>query len=141
MKLDEKLVCLRKKKCLTQLELAEAMNVSRQAVSRWESGAAVPSTENIRVLSELYGVPVDYLLNENIEKPALLERVESEKRSAKGKRHKKIALLFAAVAFAVIVAVLVYRAGNGKQMEDISVGALDSETWDDTGAEDFSMDW
>lgn len=64
MKLDEKLVHLRKEKGLTQLELAEAVKVSRQAVSKWESGGGMPSTENLRGLSELYGVPVDYLLND-----------------------------------------------------------------------------
>lgn len=69
MKLDEKLVHLRKEKGLTQLELAEAVNVSRQAVSKWESGSGIPSTENLRGLSELYGVPVDYLLNEEERKP------------------------------------------------------------------------
>lgn len=69
MKLDEKLVHLRKEKGLTQLELAEAVNVSRQAVSKWESGGGIPSTENLRGLSELYGVPVDYLLNEEERKP------------------------------------------------------------------------
>lgn len=69
MKLDEKLIYLRKKKGLTQLELAEAVNVSRQAVSKWESGGGTPSTENLRGLSELYGVSVDYLLNEEERKP------------------------------------------------------------------------
>ncbi len=68
MKLDEKLVHLRKEKGLTQLELAEAVMVSRQAVSKWESGGGMPSTENLRNLSELYGVSVDYLLNESYEK-------------------------------------------------------------------------
>ena len=69
MKLDEKLVHLRKEKGLTQLELAEAVNVSRQAVSKWESGGGIPSTENLRGLSELYGVLVDYLLNEKEREP------------------------------------------------------------------------
>ena len=44
MKLEEKLVSLRKAKGLSQMKLAEMMNVSRQAISRWEVGAAVPST-------------------------------------------------------------------------------------------------
>ena len=48
---------------------AEAVNVSRQAVSKWESGGGTPSTENLRGLSELYGVSVDYLLNEEERKP------------------------------------------------------------------------
>lgn len=60
MKLEEKLVSLRKAKGLSQLKLAEMMNVSRQAISRWEVGAAVPSIENLRFLSRLYGVSIDY---------------------------------------------------------------------------------
>lgn len=68
MKLDEKLVRLRKEKGLTQLELAEAVKVSRQAVSKWEAGGAVPSTDNLKGLSDLFGVPVDFLLNDEDEK-------------------------------------------------------------------------
>ncbi len=62
MKLDEKPVLLRKEKGLTQLELAETVGVSRQAVSKWESGGGMPSTENLSCLSRLYDVSVDYLL-------------------------------------------------------------------------------
>ena len=69
MRLDEKLVHLRKEKGITQLELAEAVKVSRQAVSKWESGGGIPSTENLRGLSELYGVSIDYLLNEDAREP------------------------------------------------------------------------
>lgn len=63
MTLGEKLVHLRKELGLSQLEAAEKLNVSRQAISRWEVGAAVPSVDNLRYLSELYGVPVDVLLD------------------------------------------------------------------------------
>lgn len=67
MKLEEKLIYLRKKQGLSQLQLAEMMDISRQAVSRWETGSAVPSTENLKILSERYGVSLDYLLNEGME--------------------------------------------------------------------------
>lgn len=50
----EKLVRLRKEKGLSQLQLAEEINVSRQAISRWEVGLAVPSREKLKALSELY---------------------------------------------------------------------------------------
>lgn len=63
MSLATNLVTLRKRKGLTQLDLAEKLNVSRQAISRWEVGAAVPSTDNLRILSELYNVSVDDILN------------------------------------------------------------------------------
>lgn len=47
MSLAEKLVTLRKQNGLTQMELAEKLNVSRQAVSRWEVGVAVPGTDKV----------------------------------------------------------------------------------------------
>lgn len=65
MEIKEKLVVLRKEKGLTQLAVAEKLDVSRQAISRWESGMALPSTDNLRCLSSLYEVPIDYLLKED----------------------------------------------------------------------------
>lgn len=56
MTTEEKLVRLRKEKGLSQLQLAEEINVSRQAISRWEVGLAVPSREKLKALSELYHV-------------------------------------------------------------------------------------
>lgn len=67
MELKEKLVALRKEKGLTQSAVAEKLDVSRQAISRWESGVALPSTDNLKCLSSLYEVPVDYLLKEDSE--------------------------------------------------------------------------
>lgn len=64
MVLHEKLIRLRKQKGMSQLELAEALNVSRQAISKWEVGTAVPSTENLCGLSNLYGVSLDYLVGD-----------------------------------------------------------------------------
>ena len=46
----------------TQEYVAEALGVSRQAVSKWENGASEPSTANLMALSKLYGLPVDELL-------------------------------------------------------------------------------
>lgn len=70
MTLGEKLVFLRKELGLSQLEAAEKLNVSRQAISRWEVGAAMPSVDNLKYLSELYGVPVDVLLDDGQDLPA-----------------------------------------------------------------------
>ena len=67
MDMNEKLAKLRKAKGLTQKELAETLHVSRQAISRWEVGTAAPSLDNLAYLSQLYGVPLDDLVNgENI---------------------------------------------------------------------------
>jgi len=70
MKLEEKLARLRKEKGLSQLKVSERLGVSRQAISRWEVGAAMPSTENLKRLSDLYGVSADYLLHDDSERPA-----------------------------------------------------------------------
>ena len=50
MKLEDKLLSLRKQQGLTQLELAQALRVSRQAISKWETGEATPSLENLKSL-------------------------------------------------------------------------------------------
>lgn len=63
MELHERLAALRKKRGLSQLALAEALDVSRQAVSKWESGRSVPSTENLLRLSGIYGVSLDVIVN------------------------------------------------------------------------------
>ncbi len=60
-----KLAELRKKSKLTQSEVAEELGVSRQAVSRWETGEMIPSAKNLRRLSEMYGEPLDDLVSIN----------------------------------------------------------------------------
>ena len=88
MSLAEKLVYLRKQKGLTQMELAERLNVSRQAISRWEVGAAIPSTDNLKFLGDIYEVPVDYFLNDEIEdiskKNKELDETTSHEQEKKG---------------------------------------------------------
>lgn len=55
MTLPEKLMQLRSEQNLSQTALAEALGVSRQTVSKWEAGIAVPTTDNLIRLSKLYG--------------------------------------------------------------------------------------
>ena len=65
MELNEKLISLRKQNKLTQAQVAETLDVSRQAISNWETGAVLPSTDNLKALSRLYQVPADSLLNDD----------------------------------------------------------------------------
>ena len=67
MILADKLIQLRKKSGMSQEELAEKMNVSRQAVSKWEGAQSIPDLDKILQLSELYGVTTDYLLKDSVE--------------------------------------------------------------------------
>ena len=65
MRFGEKLSLLRKQRGMTQMELAEKLDISRQAVSRWEQGTSEPSTENLVSIGKLFDVSVDALVNEN----------------------------------------------------------------------------
>lgn len=67
MILAEKIMELRKKNGWSQEELAFQMDVSRQSVSKWESGASIPDLERILKLSQLFGVSTDYLLKEELD--------------------------------------------------------------------------
>lgn len=64
MELKEKLAELRNEQGMTQAELAEALGVSRQTVSKWERGMADPSAANLACMGKLFGVPLDQLVNE-----------------------------------------------------------------------------
>ena len=65
MKLPDKIAGLRKSMGISQEELAEQLGVSRQAVSRWETGSAKPDANNILQLSLLFHVTTDYLLHDD----------------------------------------------------------------------------
>ena len=64
MTLGEKILKLRKTRGWSQEDLAGRIGVTRQALSRWESDAAVPDTVNVVELADLFGVSCDYLLRE-----------------------------------------------------------------------------
>ena len=58
---------LRKERDLTQEELAEQLNISSQAVSKWESAQSIPDINKILKLSEIFGVSTDFLLKDEME--------------------------------------------------------------------------
>lgn len=66
MKFNENLKYLRKEANLTQENLAEKLNISRQAIAKWESGQSLPDIENFKHLADLFGVSMDSLVG-NIE--------------------------------------------------------------------------
>ena len=137
MKLCEKLYELRRAAGLSQEELAERLNVSRQAVSKWENGAAQPELSKLVELSRLYGVSVDELLSlEEAEKaetgpdaptdapaPAQLSLGASEPKKT---LRQKLLLGAAAVCLALAVGLALYNNHRVKQLE-WQVGSLQSQ--------------
>lgn len=78
---------LRVKNGLSQEKLAERLGVSRQSVSKWEQGYAVPSSDNVLELSKLYGISADNILN--CEAPQAAEDEKSLKKAALGEEISK----------------------------------------------------
>ena len=66
MKLSEKIIELRKANNMTQEELATICNVSRQSISKWEADIALPETEKLLLLGELFHVSIDVLLKDEL---------------------------------------------------------------------------
>ena len=122
MELYEKLYELRRASGMSQEELAEKLGVSRQAVSKWESGATQPELSKLIELSKLYSVSVDELLSLEHAKPeqdAAESPVQSNAEKAPVEKlsfrdfciqHKKIigGAAVAAVALAALIAVGVH---------------------------------
>jgi len=135
--LEEKLISLRKEKGFSQLKLAEMMNVSRQAVSRWEVGAAIPSTENLKYLGRLYGVSLEYLLHDDVVEANYESlKVDQEKfLHQQKKKFRNIVLVFMAVCVAIVM--LLFFVSRSKEivpMEDI-------EGSDETMVDEFELKW
>ena len=84
MTIGERIAEERKKKGMTQEDMAEKLNLSRQAISKWESGSSFPDTENLLKLSFLFSVSVDYLL-----KGEMVEEKNGEEDKITKERHSE----------------------------------------------------
>lgn len=121
MDLKETLQHYRKQQGLSQIDLADALGVSRQTVSKWETGAALPSAENLLALSKLYGVPVDALLNGTKDgaAPESLPLPEAAapppERPAGPSRRRLILQILAAVLVCDVIAFLLDASVYGNQ--------------------------
>ena len=69
MEFSEKLTILRRRAGLSQEQLADRLGVTRQSVSKWEGGAAVPELGKLVALADLFGVTLDDLVREGRELP------------------------------------------------------------------------
>ena len=70
MKLSENIYRFRTEQNMSQLDLADALEVSRQSVSKWETGTAVPELDKLVKMSDLFGVSLDVLVGRSSPQPA-----------------------------------------------------------------------
>ena len=112
MKLAEKLFELRKEKGWSQEKLAEQINVSRQSISKWESGQVLPEIEKIIELSKIFQVTTDYLLlDENSEKDSTAVTLEEDKDNYY-KEVKSYGLWQVIYIFVLALAIYLFLAGS-----------------------------
>ena len=100
MTFAEKLQKLRKQNGLSQEQLAEKLNVSRQAVSKWESEQSIPDLEKVILMSNYFGVTTDYILKG-------IEPTENNETKAGGKFSNKVKATVC-MSFGLIVNFVIY---------------------------------
>lgn len=157
MNLPKKLSFLRKEKGLSQENLADEMNVSRQAVSKWESGNVMPSLDNLIYLSRLYDVTIDSLIDDSQDLPsesAPPEPVPAEPVPPESPRMehpaftfiKKYGWLTAFLLAMVVILILVACLLNMRKLSEDHVYSFQEvstcrEEDDDSPMVTFSLEW
>lgn len=101
MTFGEKIQLLRKQKGLSQEKLSEQLEVSRQAISKWELGESLPDTENVVRLSKLFNVSIDYLLNDEINIEDDMSVVQKNTDNFKNKFHPAMQFILGLACSAV----------------------------------------
>lgn len=107
MTLGEKICTLRTGKGLTQEDLAQRLEVSRQSVSKWETGQSVPDLEKIIRLADLFGVSVDELVREG-ERPQPEPQVVYVKEKREWTAAQKVGICLLAAGGAITLLGLAY---------------------------------
>ena len=106
MEFNEKLQELRKRRSLTQEELAEALYVSRTAISKWESGRGYPSIDSLKALSRFFSVTIDELICSD----EMLTVAENDRRSLVS---KYVSLICGALDILPAMLLFIPAFGNG----------------------------
>lgn len=121
MQFHQRLYEVRKRSGMTQSDLAEKLNVSRQAVSRWEMGTAKPDFENLIAISKLFGVSTDYLLKGEAEEKTASSEPEQQKDENSFNFWEK---LWGIVLIAYFVMALLFGIGSGDVMNGLIMPVL-----------------
>ena len=136
MSFAKKLIELRKQQDLSQQDLADRLGVSRQAISRWETGAVQPLADSVKSLAQVFQVSTDYLLNDDLDDPTPLRSPQPaptpQEEPTPTRKHRKWLLALAALAAAAVL-ILVTVAGTAyylqwKERQPVSMYDLPRET-------------
>lgn len=140
MKFEEKLIKLRKEKGLSQEELGEALNVTRQTISKWELGQSKPDMVKLKEISEFFQVSPDSLLNDDTIKKDKKENIKNIEYTDEVKPRKWLQIILIIIALIIIVILLnkVYLDHKAKEKDKSSNGIFDIFTNTDFNKERFN---
>ena len=144
MTLEKKLACLRKREGLSQAEVSEKLDVSRQAVTKWETGTSRPSIENLQSLSRLYNVQLEYLLDESgdeLPAPAAPAAETGPEQKVQKKEKQWIRrLVIGTVVLALLVCFLFWY-GRGQKENELDLHSIQGEVHTSSEVPKFNLDW
>lgn len=107
MSFAKKMIELRKQNGLSQQDLADRLGVSRQAISRWETGAVQPLADSVKSLAQVFQVSTDYLLNDDLNTPTPPPTAQPtptpQEEPTPTRKHRKWLLALAALAAAAVL--------------------------------------
>ena len=133
MKFNEKLIELRKKQGLSQEELGDKLNITRQTVSKWELGQTTPEMDKLIEIGKIFNISVDELINESDVETNVNPIIEDQPITTQKTRDKKvlIIILIALVGIIILMGIKLFSAFSafnlfGKNAEQI-LGAVTQE--------------
>ena len=124
MEFNEKLQELRKRKGLTQEELASKLYVSRTAISKWESGRGYPSIDSLKVIARFFSVTVDELISSD---EALTIAEENQRKTESNFRDQALGLSDIAMLLLLFLPLFAVRSDN--YVREVSLLASDGLDW------------
>ena len=136
--LSEKIYMLRRKNGLSQEQLAEKIGVSRQAISKWETGVSVPELEKLKALSICFQITIDELMGEQ----QILEDPEIQNQESKRQKSEISVMSKMGIGFCLLGAICLILFGIFMMIQPSTVNRLDASstvtiTWNGAGI--FSM--
>lgn len=139
MNFAEKISNLRKDNNMTQEQLSEILGVSRQSVSRWESGIAFPETDKLLQLSKLFNCTLDYLLKDDVTdiQANTIETKEIIVYKKQDKLNNILIIVFSIVLLALLTLSVLLMVENNKLKSNSQNSGVIEQTNDDLKNEEF----
>lgn len=143
METKEKLTRLREQNRISQSELAERLNVSRQAISRWEGSRTSPTVDTLKVLAKIYGVTVDWLLNdEETEFPQRKDETGGQVQKTGQKKKSRAIVMVTLILFLLLGLAAWYISGKPKQGNgEKTFGQMTTDIVEDNTTDEFDLEW